>query len=216
MTWNLSSSLNARDDVADEYDRLPEYDPNAEAAWHKLAEESKQHADMIRKNLDVQVVDDPEPYANADDMIKDIKHNRRFLVSQANSEHPVWSPEDNVNFRIVHDVLGHAATGGRFTWKGENDACATHHSFSSPLARQALTTECLGQVGWASKNGGFGVQKVAVMPGLHQTISNDNEQTPAIRAEHALEHVLSPGKYVDTPNIDKRPTANPNRDVVRL
>lgn len=216
MTWDLSNSLNSRDSVADEYEHLPVYDPRAVHAWRALAEESKRHADMIRGKMNVHVVDDPEPYATADDMIRDIKHNNNFLVSRANSDHPIWTPDDNVNFRIVHDVLGHAATGGRFTWKGENDACATHHSFSSPLARQALTTECLGQVGWASKNGGFGIQRVGVMPNLHSTIVRDNHRTHTISADYVLSHVLAPGRYIDTPNVDKRPTANPNRDVVRL
>jgi hypothetical protein len=148
--------------IAQAYERLPTYDPQAALAWKELADNSMRRAAQIGQRLNVQVTDDPEPYANHQEMFNDINQGR-FQVSRANSEHPIWTPEQNVAFRTVHDVEGHHPTGGDFSWAGENKACGAHAATLPPLAQKALMTECLGQTGWAIHNGGFGPQKVGYM-----------------------------------------------------
>jgi len=155
--------LSEKEEIAKAYAALPAFDEKAAPAWKALAAESKIQADAIRQQITVEVTDDPEPYMTAKEMVDDIHKNKHFTVSRANSEHPIWSVEDNVNFRIVHDVLGHAQSGGDFSWRGENLACGVHFPLVSPLAREALFTECIGQVAYRSHFKGFGPQKIGLM-----------------------------------------------------
>lgn len=186
-------------EIAAAYDRAPEYStapgiaalqlpPHVLQGWAELATDAEDRAATIRLLLDVSVTDDPEPYPDAAAMCEDIACGR-FIVSDAHSEHPIWTVSQNVDFRIVHDVLGHyaasvalgydldrqahAAQGRRevpdsvfsvagFDWRGENLACAAHvRLLGDPLARMALFTECIAQTGYAIARGGFGPQKVA-------------------------------------------------------
>ena len=155
--------LDKADEIGQAYAKMPVFDEKAVPAWKALAAESKIQADAIRKQITVEVVDDPEPYMSAQEMVEDIHKNRHFSVSRANSEHPIWSVEDNINFRIVHDVLGHAQSGGDFSWVGENKACGVHFPLVSPLAREALFTECIGQQAYYRAFHGFGPQKVGFL-----------------------------------------------------
>jgi hypothetical protein len=154
--------------IADAYDALPGYDELAAQAWKALAADSAQKANAIREQYNVSVTDEAEPYENAEQMFEDLNQGN-FVVSRANSEHPIWTPDENVDFRIVHDVLGHYPTGGDFSWHGENDACSAHAmKLADPEARKALMTECLGQTGSAIRNGAFGDQKVGFLEGYEQ------------------------------------------------
>jgi hypothetical protein len=190
MQWNMDHSRHNIGDVAAGYAALPKYDPKAEYAWKQLAEESKEHADYIKQHLNVTETEDPEPYDTSEDMIRDIRNNRNFIVSTANADHPIWTPQDNINFRIVHDVFGHAATEGDFGWHGENDACSTHFALSSPHAQKALATECLGQTGYAIDRGGFTDQRVGFIPGLHEGLSAANEDTPVPTRAQLMQRAL--------------------------
>jgi hypothetical protein len=146
--------------LASLYANAPVFDPAAVRAWRVLADESTSLADVVRANLQVTEVDSDNPYSSAAKMFRDIERGR-FLVSRANSAHPVWTVRQNVDFRIAHDVFGHLPSGGGFDWSGEVKACSFHRSHLSPLAALALRTECLGQVAFALDRGGFGPQKVA-------------------------------------------------------
>lgn len=192
--WNMDSTLHTMPNVANEYESLKHRQPTPEevAAWHQLAAENTAHANYIRQHLNVNVTDNPEPYATPDDMINDIKNNRNFVVSQAFSDHPVWTPKQNVDFRTVHDVFGHAATGGDFGWEGENHACSTHHALLSPAAAKALTTECLGQTGWAMHNGGFGDQHIGFMNQTHNGLMAANANARPTTREELMQRALAP------------------------
>jgi 2'-5' RNA ligase len=150
--------------IAEAYARAPVYDPKVAAYFKELADDSMRRSQVLQQQLHIEVVDDPEPYANAQEMSQDIHKNRHFFVSRANSEHPIWSVEQNVAFRIVHDVLGHAVSGGDFGWQGENLACAAHFPLLTPTAQLALFTECIAQTAYAAYYRSFGPQKVAAFP----------------------------------------------------
>jgi hypothetical protein len=165
-----TSWIDQKEEIAKAYRALPVFDPKALPAWEALANETRAQAKAIMRQIDVQVVDDPEPYETAQEMCEDIKRNGRFLVSRANSDHPVWSPEDNINFRIVHDVIGHCQSGGDFSWRGENMACGVHFPLVSSLAQEALFTECIGQTAYYSFYRGFGPQKVGLMSEFLQPV----------------------------------------------
>jgi hypothetical protein len=145
-------------------------------AWRDLAEDSVERAAGIRLLLNVEETADPEPYGDAFQMVADIARGR-FIVSTAHCEHPIWTPAENVAFRIVHDVLGHYAasvangwhpdtehaafTVAGFDWYGEVAACNAHvRLLPTEAARKALFTECLAQTAYAIVCGGFGPQEV--------------------------------------------------------
>lgn len=160
--WD-SDWLDQKDEIAAAYAKMPAFDPKAAPAFQALAAESNVQATAIKGQITVEVTDEPDPYPNADAMREDIHKNHHFKVTRANADHPVWSKEDVINFRIVHDVLGYAQSGADFSWKGENLACGTHFPLVSPLAREALFTECIGQAAYKASSRGFGPQKVGLM-----------------------------------------------------
>lgn len=152
--------------IAAEYDRAPTLVMRDVVAWDLLARETLAHYGALTRSwLRVVPVQDPEPYATVGGMFADIQRGR-LLVSDVNHEHPVWSPEVNRAFHVVHDVLGHWTSGADFTWEGELRAYRAHDRVTGGIqARHALFTEAVGQVASAIEAGGtFGPQKVACLP----------------------------------------------------
>lgn len=188
--------------IAEAYAKAPVYDPKAAAGFKALADDSVRRAAVLGKQLHIEVVDDPEPYANSQEMADDIHKNRHFYVSRANSEHPLWTVDQNVAFRTVHDVLGHAVSGGDFGWQGENLACAAHFPLLSPIAQQALFTECIAQTAYAAYYRSFGPQKVALFPEFTD---------PTMAAENAPGHMgIHPSQSVAPTTM---PQVNPSPDT---
>jgi hypothetical protein len=169
--------------IAKAYAEAPVYDQKAAANFKELADDSMRRMEILKQQLHIEVVDNPEPYANAQEMAKDIHTKRHFYVSRANSEHPVWTVEQNVAFRTVHDVLGHAVSGGDFGWHGENLACAAHFPLLTPTAQAALFTECIAQTAYAGYYRSFGPQKVALFPEFYEG-PQANENDPNHRGVH--------------------------------
>lgn len=186
-TW-----VNHLQEIAEAYAKAPVYDPKAVPAWVELANDSTNRARVLQQQLKIEVVDDPEPYANAQEMANDIHTKRHFFVSRANAKHPVWSVDQNVAFRIVHDILGHAVSGGDFGWYGENLACAAHFPLLSPVAQKALFTECIAQTGYAIYYRGFGPQKVAYLDEFIEPIQQ-KENDPAHTGIHPSQSVAPVG-----------------------
>jgi hypothetical protein len=155
------------EEVAAAYAMAPVNDPTAHKAWRVLADETMALARRLEGCLDVRYTPVPEPYPTAHDMLVDIARGC-MVVSTANSDHPIWTLEENCAFRLVHDVLGHGTTGSGFDWRGEWVAYEKHCSVvQSPAAKWALFTEAVGQVAYAIVNRGFTsvhVQKVAFLP----------------------------------------------------
>lgn len=165
--------------IANAYAATPPWAPprGIVRAWQSLADNSDDRAAGIRLLLNIHETDDPEPYPDAATMCADIAGGA-FVVSRAHSEHPIWTLRQNVNFRIVHDVLGHYAatvsmrrigefSGARdfpevagFDWAGENLACAAHGALLyTPDQRMALFCECIAQTAYAIDRGGFTDQR---------------------------------------------------------
>lgn len=148
--------------IAAEYAAAPVFEAEHVAAWRELAADSVAQAARLRTRFRITDTDDPEPYPDAPAMFRDLSRGR-FTVSRANSEHPLWTPTENVAFRIVHDIAGHFSTGGHFDWRGENMACSAHERMLAPAARVALFTECIAQTAFCNVFGYFGAQKVAAL-----------------------------------------------------
>lgn len=143
-SWDSDWSGNSSD-IAQAYAQMPAFEQKAVPAWKALAAEANVQATAIKKQITVEVVDDPDPYMDVKQLIEDVHQNRHVSVSRANSDHPVWTVEDVVNFRTVLDVIGHAQRGADFSYSGEVKAAETWMPLLSPLAREALFTEVIGR-----------------------------------------------------------------------
>lgn len=177
LTADLISDLDGMQDaIADAYAAAPLRDAYILPAYSELARDSLERAAVVRLLIDVQETDDAEPYPDPVAMFRDIAGGR-FVVSRANSDHPLWTVAENVAFRIVHDVLGHYAASvamgwhpgadsrpaetvciaappvAGFDWPGEVRACVQHVALLPLDARPALFTECLGQTAYAIREG---------------------------------------------------------------
>ena len=163
--------------VADWFDQVrsaPD-DPAVQRAYRAFADETrKQYEYLTDKGVQFEFVDNPAPYKNSAEMMQDIAENNRLLVykTQADSFHPLLSPEENDMFRAVHDYFGHAGYGHQFGQLGEENAYRVHSAMFSPEARRAMATETRGQNSWVNTrpenkaNPGtvYADQKVALMP----------------------------------------------------
>lgn len=190
-------------EIAEAYKAAPVYDPKAAGAWKELAQDSVRRAEIIKTQIKVEIVDNPEPYPNLQEMCKDI-HKKHFLVSRANTDHPVWSADESVAFRIVHDVMGHCVSGGDFGWEGENKACSAHFPLLTPTAQQALFTECIAQTSYALYYHGFGPQKVAFLKD-HIEEAQNLENPAAHRGLHPSQTIVpsaTPDAIPSTPKED--------------
>lgn len=198
--------------IAEAYAKAPVYDPKAAAAYKALADDSMRRAEVLRKQLHVEEVNDPEPYPHAQAMADDIHKRQRFKVSTANSEHPLWTPEQNTAFRIVHDVLGHGVSGGDFGWEGENKACAAHFPLLSAEAQKALFSECIAQTAYGAHYRHFGPQKVALFPQFYEPVQKAEGVHPNFQGVHPSQSVaptampaIKPSKSVGLPKDNIAP-----------
>ncbi len=151
------------------YRDAPDFDLEAERAWHSLAHWSDNDAAQLRTAYAVTVVDEDMSYPTAREMFADLARGQ-FRVSRANCTHPLWTVEQNINFRICHDILGHYAAHNAgetadFSWEGELNA-AKYHEKTLPRAdrsRDALCTELLGQAAHFLVFGVFLHNKIAFL-----------------------------------------------------
>jgi hypothetical protein len=79
--------------------------------------------------------------------------------SKVDLSHPLLREVGNWNgtplvandiFRAVHDMFGHAQSGYEFGPRGELNAFLEHRTMYSPLAREAMTPETMGQNSWVN------------------------------------------------------------------
>jgi GNAT superfamily N-acetyltransferase len=152
--------------VSQNYDSLPEYDPDAVKHFDAMQRDVKNQHDFMTKHLGIQTQTvDQDPYKDVHEMMHDINNNKRLQVlgTHATGGHPYFDDDTNDKFRAVHDFFGHAATGRSFDRHGEQAAYLAHAKMFSPEAQPALATETRGQNSSLIYNGGFQPQKTALL-----------------------------------------------------
>lgn len=168
--------------IAADYLAAPEYDKSVEPHYRAMAEETKRQFDFMTRapkhgGLGLQVeITAHDPYtkeSGAPDpaaMIHDVAVNRRIraMSTKTTGGHPFFTNDENDQFRAVHDVFGHAASGRAFDAHGEEAAFQSHYSMYTPAARPAMAAETRGQnsvnnYGGLAK-GEFAEQKVVALP----------------------------------------------------
>lgn len=164
--------------IADAFEALEDSpnDPEVQDAYNAMADETaKQHQDIVDAGYEVEIWDgEGEPYANAQEMIDDVKNNKHmyiFSTEQGFGDEPITDEQRKQNkllqdsglkdkngkpllyndlFRFVHDFFGHTERGNGFGPVGEENAWDVHARMYSPKARRAMTTETRGQNSWVN------------------------------------------------------------------
>ena len=151
--------------------------PEVRAAYEALAKETlEQYKEFAAAGYKVEI-NNNEPYANSQEMIDDLRNNKRMKIFSTESgfgdtkitdkqrkENPLLrdSGIKDVNgkpllindvFRAIHDFYGHAELGNSFGPKGEENAWNIHARMYSPEARKAMTTETRGQNSFVNFSG---------------------------------------------------------------
>lgn len=151
-------------EIAQAYAKAPLYDAKASASFMALAKDCERRAETIGQHLQIQVVNDPDPYKTPEQMIKDIRKSRKLQVSRAGADHPIWSSDQVLAYRICHDVLGYASADAGWDWYGENEAFAAHVALVPAEAQKALFTESIASTAYAAYYRAYGALKVVVFP----------------------------------------------------
>jgi hypothetical protein len=116
------------------------------ADWCALAAYTEHMFKQILTRIRVEFVPTDVYGGNYQAMVNDIERNRRLQVWTGESQHGVWTPEQNWQFRAVHDYMIHFSGEHSFTLRGEMSAYNRHVKTAPPAARIALFTEVVGQV----------------------------------------------------------------------
>ncbi len=167
--------------ISQEYDKMQHNpnDPDVKAAYEAMANETMDQYNMLKDGgYVVEIYEgEGEPYANSQEMIKDLRENKHLYVLSTEKEFgqgKITDAQRNENpllrdsgikdkngkpllindvFRFVHDSFGHGERGNSFGAKGEENAWDVHARMYSPLARRAMTTETRGQNSWVNFSG---------------------------------------------------------------
>ena len=173
----LDENLSKR--IADAYDKMKNdpNDPDVKKAYEAMAKETLDQYDaIVSKGYKVEINND-EPYSSSEDMISDLKDNKRMKIFSTESgfgDEPITEEQRKENvlltdsgrkdangetllvndvFRFVHDFFGHAKLGNSFGPIGEENAWRVHAVMYSPEARKAMTSETRGQNSWVNFSG---------------------------------------------------------------
>ena len=183
--------------ISDAFDAM-KHDPNnpeVKAAYEALAKETlDQYNEFAKAEYKVEI-NNNEPYNNSQEMIDDLRNNKRMKIFSTESgfgdskitdkqraENPLLrdSGIKDINgkpllindvFRAIHDFYGHAELGNSFGPKGEENAWNVHARMFSPEARKAMTTETRGQNSFVN------------FSGVNDRVNELREQARALREE---------------------------------
>lgn len=150
------------------------HDPAVREAYQAFTQETAAQGQAIRQAGITPEFVTQDPYRNSAEMMADVRRGRIKILSTPEGGHPLLTPQQNDEFRFVHDVMGHAREGHQFGPLGEERAYRTHAPMYSPLARRAMATETRGQNSWVNFTPGheqlaptarpFAEQKAALWP----------------------------------------------------
>lgn len=123
---------------------------------------------ILGKSYPLEYLQGGQPYDNATEMADSYKNKGKLYISIDYSTHPLWSVEDNIVFRTVHDFIVHIRGGFQFGLKGELGSYNLHAKLAPKQALPALFTEIVGQAAYAITTGDFpSDQKIAKLPGFN-------------------------------------------------
>ena len=173
----LDEGLSKR--ISDAYDQMKNdpTDPKVKAAYEAMSKETLDQYDAILSKGYKVEINNNEPYSSSDDMIKDLRDNRKMNIFSTESgfgDEAITDKQRKENvllrdsgrkdangkvllvndvFRFVHDFFGHAKLGNSFGPIGEENAWRVHSEMYSPEAKKAMTSETRGQNSFVNFSG---------------------------------------------------------------
>lgn len=109
--------------VAEAYEAAPVHDPNADRYWISMITHTVETLmpRIVGDGIKLQYVEE-DPYTEGGTdpqmmlryMLYDIAFNRRLFIWSGASDHPVFTPQQNVLFRSIHDYYTHGKLVGVF------------------------------------------------------------------------------------------------------
>ncbi len=161
----LKSYKNYCEIVAQAYDEAPDHDPDAVSSYNALMQHIEKMYKQIQSRIEVEFVSG-QPYSTARDMKEDLEKTGVLKISTDHNSHSVFTGEQNLKFRAVHDYIVHILTGKDFSERGEVGAYNAHAKMVPQAAVPALFTEVLAQACYANARGHFPKQKIAILKGF--------------------------------------------------
>jgi len=155
--WKLYSQL-----VAAAYDAAPMEDLSSRSSYDALEDFINKFFERMSGKYTIDFVD-YHPYSSATEMKNRVAEEGVLLVSTADDEHPVFSPETNAKFRAFHDLTGHIQRGLKFSLKHEIATYNSHLKLVPPAAVPALFTEVVGQICCFYNSGKSNCEQKAVL-----------------------------------------------------
>lgn len=133
------------------------------AAWDVLLASAREVFEVTRALVDIRFVP-RATYTGPTDMRADLERGC-LAISTLNCVHPVWSVEENCQFRVAHDLIAHVYAARPFTLLGEYQAFHDHLRVTPPAAVQALFTEVCVYSSLAYHGAGYPqVQRAVAFP----------------------------------------------------
>jgi len=177
--------------VADAYRAAPAFDEKEAWRWHLLADHiSKMFKRIQRGKQGVEVIFvSGQPYDSAEQLKREVEKTKKLYISTDYNEHPIFTHEQNLEFRAVHDYIVHIGRDVDFSMRGEIAAYNSHARLAPPDTMPALFTEIVGQAAPSALYGVFDEQKIALLPfdyynvGIEVTGARPNRLTPNQRGQ---------------------------------
>jgi hypothetical protein len=177
--------------VAQAYLDAPIYDNKAKKNWEALNESNYRlfrrllskvdiifttefesevgSVNIMGREFPIEYLPSSEQYQSQKEMKADYEKTGKLKISVDYSDHPIFSVEDNIVFRTVHDFIVHILGDHEFGAKGEIASYNNHAKLAPPEALPALFTEIVGQAAVFVTTGNFPVQKIAILKGFDYT-----------------------------------------------
>ncbi len=146
---------------------------------------------IMDKEFDV-VYKKDDPYGSQKEMREDYFKNKELLISMDYSEHPIFSVEENIVFRTVHDYIVHILADVDFSGKGEIAAFNAHSKLAPNESVPAIFTEVVGQASYFLTFGNFPKQKITILKGFDYQNVGDVEGCDVENKElkcHEFKHI---------------------------
>ncbi len=134
-------------------------------SWQALMAHSREVYAAVRSLLTIEF-STRTVYLGPEDIIADVERGR-LEINTEHCDHPLWTQEENLIFRVVHDLLPHVLYLRPFSLEGEVLAFHDHVRRAPPEARLALFTEIFGYAAIRYSTGVYpDVQRCIAFPAL--------------------------------------------------
>lgn len=166
-------------DIAKAYVEAPVFDYKSATNWKAAADDNAARAEKLKNELEVEYTHEPVPYSDNWELAKDISKGK-IKIPLTDIRHPIWTPSQHLDHRLVHAVLGQAPAGGIPNWPGTNMAFSHHAPYLSDHAKSALFTETIGRSAYLHHYGMPGPKKIADLGFLQGSVGDDMDNGESI------------------------------------